>query len=228
MTKQTVRPRRSCLYMPGANSRALAKASGLPADVLLLDLEDAVAPEAKVTARDAVCAAVNAGPYGRREVVVRINGLETEWGRADLEAAVAAGADAILAPKVASAGDISRIDEAMTSAGASADTALWAMIETPLAILNIGEIARSSGTSRLATLVVGTNDLAKEMRVQPDAGRQCFLSALSMTVLAARAFALSVIDGVFNDIGNMPGLVEEARQGRLEGWPVARTCAGRH
>lgn len=217
-SSHSVRPRRSCLYMPGANPRALKKASGLPADVLLLDLEDAVAPEAKVSSRDAVCAAVAAGLYGGREVVVRINGLETGWGSADLEAAVAAGADAILAPKIGSAADIARLDEAMTRAGAPADMALWAMIETPIAILNIGEIARSSEISRLSTLVVGTNDLAKDMGVDPEPDRLCFLSALTMTVLAARAFGLSAIDGVYNDIGNTPGLLEEARQGRQLGF----------
>ena len=218
MSSQSVHPRRSCLYMPGANARALEKAAGLPADVLLLDLEDAVAPEAKVSARDAVCAAVTARPYGRREVVVRINGLATEWGSADLAAAVAAGADAILAPKVGSAADIAGLDEAMTRAGAPDSMALWAMIETPIAILNIAEIARSSDSSRLSALVVGTNDLAKEMRVHPDPDRQCFLSALTMTVLAARAFDLSAIDGVFNDIGNANGLLHEARQGRRLGF----------
>ena len=217
-SSHSVRPRRSCLYMPGANPRALEKASGLPADVLLLDLEDAVAPEAKAPSRDAVCAAVAAGLYGGREVVVRINGLETGWGSADLEAAVAAGADAILAPKIGSAADIATLDEAMTRAGAPADMALWAMIETPIAILNIGEIARSSETSRLSTLVVGTNDLAKDMGVDPEPDRLCFLSALTMTVLAARAFGLSAIDGVYNDIGNTPGLLEEARQGRQLGF----------
>jgi citrate lyase subunit beta/citryl-CoA lyase len=204
--------------MPGANARALEKASGLPADVLLLDLEDAVAPEAKVSARDAVCDAVAARPYGRREVVIRINGLETGWGSADLEAAVAAGADAILAPKVGSAADIAALGDAMTRAGAPADMALWAMIETPIAILNLGEIARSSEISRLSTLVVGTNDLAKEMGVDPEPDRLCFLTALTMTVLAARAFGLAAIDGVYNDIGNTPGLLADARQGRQLGF----------
>jgi citrate lyase subunit beta/citryl-CoA lyase len=204
--------------MPGANARALDKAAGLPADVLLLDLEDAVAPDAKIAARDAVCHAVAARPYGRREVVVRINGLETGWGSADLEAAVAAGADAILAPKVASAADIARLDEAMTGAGAPADMALWAMIETPLAIMNIAEIAGSAAVSRLSTLVVGTNDLAKDMRVHPDPDRQCFLSALSTTVLAARAFGLTAIDGVYNAIGDSQGLIAETRQGRQLGF----------
>ncbi len=218
MSSQSVRPRRSCLYMPGANQRALEKAASLPADVLLLDLEDAVAPEAKTDARSAVCAAVRARTYGRREVVVRINGLDTAWGAEDLAAAVAAGADGILAPKVDSAEDIARLDEAMSAAGAAPDMALWAMVETPQAILAVADLANCAAATRLDVLVMGTNDLAKEMRVIPGADRQCFITALTMTVLAARAHGLSVIDGVYNDIGNNAGLIAETEQGRQLGF----------
>ncbi len=218
MNSPSLRPRRSCLYMPGANQRALEKAASLPADVLLLDLEDAVAPEAKPAAREAVCAAVAARPYGRREVVARINALATPWGHDDLAAAVAAGVDGILAPKVDSAATIAELDQALSAAAAPAEMTLWAMIETPKAILDIGEIAACGRSSRLDALVMGTNDLAKEMGVQPDSQRQCFLAALSMTVMAARAHGLTVIDGVYNDIGNADGLAAEARQGRQLGF----------
>jgi citrate lyase subunit beta/citryl-CoA lyase len=204
--------------MPGANERALVKAAQLPADALLLDLEDAVAPEAKQVAREAVCAAVSGRPYGKREVVVRINGLTTEWGSADLEAAVAAGPDAILAPKVDSVAAVEALSAAMDSAGAPASMALWAMIETPTAILSIREIAACGASTRLGVLVMGTNDLAKEMLVSPTDDRQCFLAALSMTVLAARANGLSVIDGVYNEIGNADGLRAESLQGRQLGF----------
>ena len=171
-----IRPRRSVLYMPGANARALEKAKTLAADGLILDLEDAVAPEAKETARRQVCDAVKAGGYGKRELIIRINGLDTPWGAADLAAAAAVGPDAILIPKPSTGADIVRATEAMASAGAPDKTRLWAMIETPLAILNLGEIgavARSKG-ARLTCLVMGTNDLVKETRAdlseQPSAG----------------------------------------------------------
>lgn len=208
------RPRRSCLYMPGANARALEKARDLPADTLILDLEDAVAPEAKLDARAAIAAALKAGGYGKRELVVRMNGLDTEWGHGDLEMAVAAGADAVLAPKVTSARDIERLDAALKKAGAGEGFALWVMIEMPLAILNIKEIAAAKIGSHLATFVMGTNDLAKEYRARMTPDRLAFQTALQLTMAAARAYGVVAIDGVYNDIKNEDGFREECEQGR--------------
>ena len=201
MSASHSRPRRSCLYMPGANPRALEKAKGLAADAVILDLEDAVAPEAKLDARETVCAAVKAGGYGPREVVIRINGLATEWGRDDLAAAIAAGPDAILAPKVTSAEDIRALDAAMEAAGAPKTMGLWVMIEMPLAMFRIEEIAAMRGSTRLVAFVMGTNDLAKELRAVNDPPhRTAFQTALQLTLLAARAHDVVAIDGVFNDI----------------------------
>ena len=208
------RPRRSCLYMPGANARALEKAREILADTLILDLEDAVAPEAKAEARAAIAAALNAGGYGPRELVVRMNGLDTEWGHADLEMAVAAGAHAVLAPKVTSARDIERLDAALKSAGAAEGFALWVMIEMPLAILNIHEIAAAATRSHLTTFVMGTNDLAKEYRARMTPDRLAFQTALQLSMAAARAYGLTAIDGVYNDIKNEEGFAAECEQGR--------------
>lgn len=218
MPKDYQRPRRSCLYMPGANQRALGKAANLPADVLLLDLEDAVTPDAKVSARQAVCDAVRSGAYGAREVVVRVNALATPWGHEDLVAAIAAGADGILAPKVERAEDVEELDAALAAAGAGERTGLWVMIETPLGVLSLREIAACAPTTRLSALVVGTNDLAKEMQIQATPDRLGFLAPLTMTVLAARANGLSVLDGVYNDIADAAGFEAEARQGLALGF----------
>ncbi|MBR9834536.1 MAG: CoA ester lyase [Alphaproteobacteria bacterium] len=213
------RPRRSCLYMPGANARAIEKAKGLAADSVIFDLEDAVAPDAKAEARAAVCAAVKAGGYGKRELVIRINGLDTEWGLEDLKAAVAAGPDAILAPKVIDGGDIDRLNDAMSRAGAPETMGLWVMIEMPKAILNIQEIAEAVGRTRLTAFVMGTNDLAKEFRaINNPPERTAFQTALSMSVMAARAYDLLAIDGVFNDIKDEHGLIAECEQGRVMGF----------
>lgn len=208
------RPRRSCLYMPGANARALEKARELPADTLILDLEDAVAPEAKGEARGAIAAALAAGGYGKRELVVRMNGLDSEWGHADLEMAVKSGAAAVLAPKVTGVRDIERLDAALKKAGAGEGFALWVMIETPLAILNIKEIAAASTGSHLTTFVMGTNDLAKEYRARMTPDRLAFQTALQLSVAAARAYGLTAIDGVYNDIKNEEGFRHECEQGR--------------
>ncbi len=208
------RPRRSCLYMPGANARALEKARELPADTLILDLEDAVAPEAKGEARGAIAAALMAGGYGKRELVVRMNGLDSEWGPADLEMAVKAGAAAVLAPKVTGVRDIERLDAALKKAGAVEGFALWVMIEMPLAILSIREIAAASVGSRLTTFVMGTNDLAKECRARMTPDRHAFQTALQLSVAAARAYGLTAIDGVYNDIKNEAGFAAECEQGR--------------
>ncbi|MAM06078.1 MULTISPECIES: HpcH/HpaI aldolase/citrate lyase family protein [Hyphomonas] len=208
------RPRRSCLYMPGANERALEKAKSLAADTVIMDLEDAVAPDAKEAARETIRAAIQGGGYGHREIVVRMNGLDTEWGQADLKMAVDSGAHALLAPKVIDGSDIDRLDDAMSRAGAPADMGLWVMIEMPKAILNIKDIAEAVGRTRLTTFVMGTNDLAKEYRARMTPDRLAFQTALQLSVAAARAYNIIAIDGVYNDIKNEQGLIDECEQGR--------------
>ena len=209
----TARPRRSCLYMPGANAKALEKAKTLAADVLIFDLEDSVAPDVKDAARDQVAAAVKAGGYGKREVIVRVNALSTPWGKDDIAAAGAAKPDGILAPKVESAAEVKALDEAMSAAGFPASATLWVMIETPRAILNLAEIAAAATSTRLTAFVMGLNDLAKETRARASAGRAAFYAPLSLAVLAARGGGLSVIDGVYNDIADAAGFEAECRQG---------------
>ena len=167
-----IRPRRSVLYMPGSNVRALEKAKMLAADGIIIDLEDAVAPDAKATARDQAVAAVKAGGYGRREVIIRANGLGTPWGEADLKAAASSGADAVLLPKVQSPDDLRAVRRVLSAAGAAPEFALWAMMETPLAMLNAAQIAAAgpAGPFPLAAFVMGTNDLAKETRASLGGG----------------------------------------------------------
>jgi citrate lyase subunit beta/citryl-CoA lyase len=194
--------------MPGANARALEKARTLDADALILDLEDSVGPDAKAEARERVMAAVREGGYGRRELVIRINGLDTPWGADDMKAAVAAGPDAILVPKVSTGEDVARAS-ALIGDGRSA---LWVMMETPLAMLNAREIAGADPF--LACMVLGTNDLVKETRAKASGGRFALIPMLSTCVLAARAFGLDVIDGVFNDFKNEEGFRAECEQGR--------------
>jgi citrate lyase subunit beta/citryl-CoA lyase len=216
----TVRPRRSVLHMPGANARALEKAKTLPADALILDLEDAVAPDAKAQARAQVANAVNGGGYGLREIVIRINSLDSPWGADDLQAAVGAGPDAILIPKAASGDDIARASAAMRQAGAGDAMQLWAMIETPIAILKAGEIAAAAGHagSRLAVLVMGLNDLVKETGASLDGGRTAALYWLSAALTAARAHGLNILDGVYNNFRDMEGYAVECRHGRALGF----------
>lgn len=209
----TARPRRSCLYMPGANAKALEKAKTLPADVLLLDLEDSVAPEAKADARTAVVAAVKERRYGRREVIVRVNALSTPWGRDDIAASGEAGPDGVLAPKVESGADVVALDDAMREAGFGDDAGLWVMIETPRAILNLVDIASAARDTRLTCFVLGLNDLAKETRARAGKDRAAFYAAMSLAVTAARAHGLIVIDGVYNDIADAAGFEAECRQG---------------
>jgi citrate lyase subunit beta / citryl-CoA lyase len=211
-----IRPRRSVLYMPGSNARALEKAKSLSADALILDLEDAVAPEAKEAARAQVCAAVKADGYGHRELVIRINALDTPWGKADLDAAAAVAPDAVLVPKPGTGADILRASEVLSRAGAPDKTRLWAMIETPLAILNAGAIASSS--PRLACLVMGTNDLVKETRADLSANRRPALYWLSATITAARAFGLDALDGVYNNFKDAEGFRRECVHGRRLGF----------
>ena len=212
----TIRPRRSVLYMPGANARALEKARSLPADAVILDLEDSVAPDAKELARAQVQAAVLAGGFGQREVIIRINGLATPWGKADLKAAAEAGPDAILIPKVNFAEDVCEIGDRLDMLGAPEHTRIWAMMETPMGILNaaaIGATVRVPAGRRLACFILGTNDLAKETRSRIVRGRLPMISWLSQVVQAARAHHLDVIDGVFNDIEDLAALRDECLQG---------------
>ncbi|MGE0828271.1 MAG: CoA ester lyase [Hyphomonadaceae bacterium] len=218
MSQVVSRPRRSCLYMPGANPKALAKARELGADTLLFDLEDAVAPEAKAEARANVLAALAEGGYGKRELIVRVNALSTPWGANDIEAIAGAKPDGLLVPKVNSAEDVIAADEAMSEAGYAKTTALWVMIETPLSILNIKEIAAAAKRTRLAAFVMGTNDLAKDLRAKQTPQRTPFLYALSAGVTAARAYGLVAIDGVYNDIPNADGFTEVCRQGLAMGF----------
>lgn len=207
------RPRRSCLYMPGANTKAMEKAKTLAADVLLLDLEDSVAPEIKDIARAQVAAAVKVGGYGKREVIVRVNALATPWGRDDIAAAGPVRPEGILAPKVESGEEVRALNLAMDAARFPAEATLWVMIETPRAILNLPEIAAAAKGTRLSCFVMGLNDLAKETRARAGANRAAFFAAMSLAVTAARAEGLTVIDGVYNDIANAEGFRAECEQG---------------
>ncbi len=209
---EAYRPRRSVLYMPSSNERALEKARTLPVDGLILDLEDAVGPDAKPAARERACAAAASGDYGHREVTIRVNGIGTQWHEADLEAACAAGPDGIVVPKVGSPQEVRDLVAAMERHGAPDRTRLWAMVETPGAVLDARAIA--SASDRLAVLVLGTNDLVKELQARFVPGRAPLLAALSTVVLAARAAGVAVLDGVFNDVRDLDGFTEECRQGR--------------
>jgi len=212
----TIRPRRSALYMPGSNARALEKAREIDADVLILDLEDAVAPDSKETARDQVCAAVKAGGYGRRELVIRVNGLDTPWFEADLAAATEAEPDAILIPKVSSPETLQRVGTLLEGLWAAPAIKVWAMVETPLAVLDIERIARAARDprTRLACFVMGTNDLAKETRARFLPGRAPMLPWLTSALLAARAHDIDILDGVYNDIKDEAGFRAECEQAR--------------
>ena len=207
-TAATARPRRSVLYMPGSKPRALEKARTLPADSLILDLEDAVPPAEKVAARQTIAQALAQGGYGAREIVIRINGLDTEWGANDLAAAAACKPDAILVPKVETAAQVRDIEARL--AGASGP-AIWAMMETPLGMLNAAEIAAAS--PRLACMVMGTNDLVKELGARHAPGRASVITGLGLCLLAARAHGLAIIDGVYNAFKDADGLRAECRQG---------------
>jgi citrate lyase subunit beta/citryl-CoA lyase len=210
------RPRRSVLYMPGSNAKALAKAKTLPADALILDLEDSVAPDQKIAARGEVASAVRAGGFGGREVVIRVNGPHTPWGEEDLAAASAAGPDAILLPKVDGPGAIMAAARTLREGGAPDRTRIWAMMETPNAILNAGSIAAvaADSTSRLAVMVMGLNDLAKETRARLTPGRPAMIAWVAACVIAARAHGVDIVDGVYNDIHDLDGFRDECLQGR--------------
>jgi citrate lyase subunit beta/citryl-CoA lyase len=214
-----IRPRRSVLYMPGANERALEKARSLQADALILDLEDSVAPDSKIEARKNVVAAVKEGGYGRREIVIRPNALETAWGAADLLAAASAAPDAILIPKVQGPGDIISAAKILKSVAAAEKTKLWAMMETPFSILRAAEIAATGADpeNRLVCLVMGTNDLLKESRARALHDRMAVVPWLALTVVAARGYGLDIIDGVYNDFRDEAGFRKECEHGRTLG-----------
>ncbi|MEU5208945.1 CoA ester lyase [Streptomyces sp. NPDC020742] len=216
MTDATLRPRRSVLYMPGANERALEKAKSLPADALILDLEDAVAPDAKADARKRVAAAAASGEYGYREVTIRVNGPGTEWHADDLRAAAEAGPDAVVVPKVDSPDTVREVERALEAAGAPDRTAIWAMVETPRAMLDARAVAAAS--ERLTVLVMGTNDLAKELHAEHVPGRAPLLTGLSLALLGAREAGKVILDGVYNDVKDAQGFEDECVQGRQFGF----------
>jgi citrate lyase subunit beta / citryl-CoA lyase len=215
-----IRPRRSALYMPGANARAMEKAKTLPCDAVILDLEDAVAPDAKAAAREQVMTAVAARGFGAREVIVRINGLDTAWWLEDLEAAAKAHPDGILVPKVSKPAHLETVASRLIDIAADRKIHVWAMIETPLAIINAAEIAAMARDAeiRLAGFMMGTNDLAKETRARLMPGRGPMLSWLATAVLAAHAHGIDILDGVYNDINDAEGFRRECAQGRDMGF----------
>lgn len=210
------RPRRSALYMPGANDKALEKAKGLPTDAIIFDTEDSVAPDMKSVAREKVAAAVASGEYGRRELTIRVNSIETEWHEADVRSAAAAGPAGIVVPKVNSAADVAAVERLLESAGAPDHTTIWAMLETPAAIENAVEIATAS--ERLTVLIMGTNDLAKELRAALVPGRAPLLWGLARCVNAARFADKVILDGVYNGVRDPEGFVVEATQGAEMGF----------
>jgi citrate lyase subunit beta / citryl-CoA lyase len=210
----TIRPRRSVLYMPGSNARAIEKARTLPADTVILDLEDSVAPDAKAAARKQVMDAVSAGGFGAREVIVRINGLDTQWWLEDLDAVAKAKPDAVLVPKVSTPRNLEDVAERLVDISADHKIRVWAMMETPLAMLNAAAIAGAAKDveTRLAGFVMGTNDLAKDTRAKITPGRAAMLPWLMNCVAAARAFGIDILDGVYNDLGNAEGFAQECAQ----------------
>jgi citrate lyase subunit beta / citryl-CoA lyase len=216
----TIRPRRSVLYMPGSNARAIEKARTLPVDAVILDLEDSVAPDAKASARVQVAEAVAAGGFGAREVVVRVNGLDTPWHVDDVTAAAHAAPDAILVPKISSPNELDAIGQRLFDLKTDLRTRVWAMIETPLAIFNILALAAEAHDSetRLSAFVLGTNDLARETRARIVPGRAPMLPWLMSCVAAARIYGIDVLDGVYNDLGDGEGFARECAQGREMGF----------
>ena len=211
-----VTPRRSVLYMPGANDKALEKAKTLPTDAIIFDTEDSVAPDMKAVAREKVAAAVASGAYGRRELTIRVNSIETEWFEDDVRSAVAARPAGIVVPKVSTVDDVATIERLFEAAGASDETSIWAMLETPAAIENAVAIATAS--ERLTVLIMGTNDLAKELRAALVPGRHPLLWGLGRCVNAARLAGKVILDGVYNDVKNPDGFLDECRQGAEMGF----------
>lgn len=215
-----IRPRRSVLFMPGSNARALDKARNLPSDGVILDLEDSVAPEAKPMARDQIAAAVAARGFGRREIIIRINNLESPWWQDDLAMAAAARPDGILVPKVSSPSDVKRLEERLRALKADPAIGLWAMIETPLGVLSAQQIAATArdGDRRLTGFIMGPNDIARETRMRMLPGRAAMLPLFSHCILAARAYGIEILDGPYNDISDIAGFAKECAQGRDMGF----------
>ncbi|MGH1407274.1 MAG: HpcH/HpaI aldolase/citrate lyase family protein [Rhodomicrobiaceae bacterium] len=211
----TIRPRRSVLYMPGSKERALEKGKSLPTDAIIFDLEDAVAPDMKDMARDQVAKAVEAGGYGQRELIIRVNGLDTPWFKEDLKAAASAKPNAILVPKVSSGEDIRSVRDQLKALGSDPSIDIWAMMETPLAMLKALDIAENgpSESHRLAVFIMGTNDLSKETGAAIKPGREAMLAWLSTCVAAGRAFGIDIVDGVYNDFKDEDGFKTECAQG---------------
>lgn len=210
-----LRPRRSVLYMPAANERALEKAKAIPSDAIIFDLEDAVSPDAKDVARAQAVAAADSGEYGRRELTIRCNALDTPWGRDDVAAAAKACVSAVVIPKVSSTAELDAVSAALDAAGAPGEMKIWAMIETPTAILDARAICSHP---RVAVLVMGTNDLAKELRAAQVPGRAPLFPHLATALLAAREAGKPVLDGVYNDIKNTEGFTAECVQGMQMGF----------
>ena len=210
------RPRRSVLYMPGSNARALEKGRSLSADGLILDLEDAVAPDAKDSARDQIVSALAEGGYGKREIQIRTNGLNTPWGYADIVAAAKTSADAILLPKVESADTVRQVANIMAAEGAHEDMRIWCMMETPLAMLNAKEIAGAH--PKLGGFVMGTSDLAKDLNCAHTPDRLPMITSLGLCILAARAYGLAILDGVHLDLSDDDGFAASCQQGRDMGF----------
>ena len=210
-----LRPRRSVLYMPSSNERALEKAKSISCDALILDLEDAVAPDAKEAARANAVAATGSGAYGHREITIRCNGLDTPWGADDLAAAATSGAAAVVIPKVNSHAYLDEVERQLDAAGAPADLAIWAMIETPTALLDIRSIAHHH---RVNVLVMGTNDLVKELRTGAPADRSPLIPHLATALVGAREADKVILDGVYNDVRDPEGFLAEAQQGKALGF----------
>ena len=211
----TYRPRRSVLYMPAANERALEKAKDIQADALIFDLEDAVAPDSKEVAREQACAAAASSEYGNRDLTIRCNGLDTPWGKDDVLAAAAAGPAAVVIPKVDGSSYLDEISELLNQGGAPSSTQIWAMVETPIGILHVEEIARHE---RMSVMVMGTNDMAKELRASITADRRALLPYLAMCLLSARAAGVAILDGVYNDIKDESGFKDVCVQGAEMGF----------
>ncbi|MDG2285216.1 MAG: CoA ester lyase [Alphaproteobacteria bacterium] len=212
----TQRPRRSVLFMPASNVRALEKARSLAADVIIMDLEDAVSPDMKDVAREQALAAVSAGGYGQRELVIRANGTGTNWHDADIDAIALSGANAILLAKVESAGEVRRVEARLVDAGAPEELAIWCMIESPRGVLAAAEIAGAG--RRMAALVMGTSDLTKDLQARHTPGREPMMTSLGLCLLAARAHGLAILDGVHLDLSDDVGLAEVCRQGAEMGF----------
>ncbi len=212
----SARPRRSILYMPGSNPRALEKGRSLPADGLILDLEDAVAPDAKAGARDQILAALKQGGYGGREIAVRVNSFDSPWGRDDVKAMAASGADALLLPKVETAEMVQELESLMDAAGAPKSMGIQCMMETPLGMLNAQEVAGAS--PRITCLVMGTSDLVKDLQAAHTPQRLPVLTSLGLCILAARAYGVAIVDGVYLDLADEEGFAAHCLQGKELGF----------